>query len=345
MTHLYGVDYNNGCQKDDCKQFVTLRALAKNAAGTPVITSHPFGHVRFNAFNFDIVAVARAIADGILAEPTEPDITVVGHSLGGIVARQLVYRHYDELRRAGKRIAEVVTLGSPHRGGAISIPEMPVGQTLQTAHSCGPSGNATLCALQRWQDWKVSRENGIVPYFGDRWTIDDTNYPQIRWIAAAANGTPFRFEDLFGSALPQSIIDFIESQVDKHDSDGVVAVSSALGLALDACYPFTRTPGPSGGDGASVAPVTRTYGGVNYASAQCHHPGAAVDPRYADRDELTGVGHSLQDDPDVQDFVLSSLSSAVPEGASRCHREPAPASTTAASRPGARGMPDRDGAE
>jgi hypothetical protein len=171
---------------------------------------------------------------------------------------------------------------------------MPVGQTLQTAHSCGPTGNATLCALQRWQDWKVTRENGTVPHCGDRWTVDDTNYPQIHWIAAAANGTPFGFADLFGSALPPAMITFIESLVDKHDSDGVVAVSSALAPALDACYPFTRTPRPLGGDGASVAPVTRTYGGANYATAHCHHPGAAVDPRYADRDELTGVGHSLR---------------------------------------------------
>jgi hypothetical protein len=185
---------------------------------------------------------------------------------------------------------------------------MPGGQALQTAHACGPLGNATLCGLQRWQDWKVSREDGIVPYFGDRWTVDDTNYPQIRWMAAAANGTPFGFVDLFGSSLPPSMISFIEGLVDKHDSDGVVAVSSALGLALDACYPFTRDAGPAGGDSASVEPVTRTYGGVSYASAQCHHPGATVDPRYADRDELTGVGHSLQDDPDVQDFVLSALS-------------------------------------
>jgi hypothetical protein len=231
---------------------------------------------------------------------------VVGHSLGGIVARQLVYRHYDELRDAGKRITEVVTLGSPHQGGAVSIPELPLGQTVQTVISCGPSGNATLCGLQRWQDWKVTRETGTVPYFGDQWSIDDTNYPHIRWIAAAANGHQFLFEDLFGSGYAQDLIDLIVTA--RHDSDGVVAVSSALGLALDACYPFTRTPGPGGGSGATVAPVTRTYDGVSFASAQCHHPGAAVDPRYTERDELTGVGHSLQDHVDVQDFVLSSLS-------------------------------------
>ncbi len=308
VTHLYGADYNNGCRDESCKQFVTLRELGSDAAGAPVLTSHPFGYLRFNALNFDIVTVARDIADGLLALPTEGEITVIGHSLGGIVARQVVYRHYDELRRAGKRIAEVVTLASPHRGGAVSIPEMPVGQTLQTSVSCGPFGNATLCALQRWQDWKVTRENGVVPYFGDEWAIDDTNYPQIRWIAAAANGTPFLLEDLFGSALPQSLVTFITGLVDKHDSDGVVAVSSALGLALDACYPFTRTPGSDGGSEASVEPVTRTYDGVDHASAQCHHPGAPVDPRYAARDELTGIGHSIQDDPDVQDFVLSALS-------------------------------------
>jgi len=190
-----------------------------------------------------------------------------------------------------------------------------VGQTLLTAHACGPSGNATLCALQRWQDWKVARENGDVPYFGDRWSIDDTSYPHVRWIAAAANGTSFLFEDLFGSALPQPIVDAIESLVDKHDGDGVVAVSSALGLALDACYPFTRLPGPAGGGDAVVEPVTRTYDGVEYASARCRHPGAAADPRYAAREELTGVGHSLQDNEDVQDFVLASLSAPFPEGA------------------------------
>jgi pimeloyl-ACP methyl ester carboxylesterase len=308
VTQLYGADYNNDCRENACKQFVTLRALDLDGAGKPVLTPHVFGHTPFNALNFDIVTVARDIADGLLALPTEANITVIGHSLGGIVARQLVYRHYDELRRAGKRIAEVVTLGSPHEGGAVSIPEMPAGQTLQTAYSCGPFGNATLCALQRWQDWKVTRENGVVPYFGDHWVVDNTNYPQIRWIAAAANGTDFRFEDLFGSTFPQPLTDFISGLVDKHDSDGAVAVSSALGLALDACYPFTRTPAPSGGDEATVEAVTRTYSGVDYASALCHHPGAPMDPRYAARDELTGVGHSLQDDTDVQDFVLSSLS-------------------------------------
>lgn len=54
--------------------------------------------------------LAQAV-DDICAQTTSPHVLLVCHSMGGLVARAYVQRHGGD-----KRVAKIVTLGSPHHG-------------------------------------------------------------------------------------------------------------------------------------------------------------------------------------------------------------------------------------
>ena len=158
-----------------------------------------WGTDEFEWRNFEITEVARATADAIKLLPTEGDITIIGGSFGAIMARQLVYRHYDELRAAGKRIAEVITLiAGPNRGGQAGALEIEgvgqyegipgVGAVLQTAFACTPNPLAfdpdigipdaarDGCQLGKWIAWMTAKEFSTTA----PWFIDNRSYPQIR---------------------------------------------------------------------------------------------------------------------------------------------------------------------
>ena len=277
-----------------------------------------FGTIDFNFDNFRVYQIAQALSEAISDLPTEENISIITASYGGVIGRQLVYRHYDELRNKGKRIAEMVTLMAPHLGGGMAAPDVPGGELTQNTLACAADAADrdrtewhNVCELGKWHEFRQRREDGIFgPPFGSHY-IDDRDYPQIRWVNVAQNGTRLTVTDdidpsEYGvvSGLAQEFLDFAPL-LDNLDSDGTILTSSEFGIEADECYPFTRTPGPQG-KSIEIAPLFRDNDGNGVLSAQCHHPDARIDPRYAEREELRN-NHSM-DHPDIHDFVVAVLS-------------------------------------
>ena len=181
--------------------------------------AHPVAEVMAPAF--DIPGVAAAVAQALIAAPTVGEITLVPHSQGGYIARQLLYAHYDTLRWSGREIARVVTLAHPfylkHLDPGLSTP--------------------WLCALRDDFDcatgkWAWGWDNRLIQPGG---SIDNSDYPQIDWTAISGDGPP-------GATSPEDV-----------DGDG------DTDAADDACLIFGGVPRSSIAGDTSV-PIQSSLG-------------------------------------------------------------------------------------
>ena len=328
---VYGVDWNgvDGPESALDRRRVRISQLIGSESSPEWQVLGSYGRRAFTSNDMQITEIAQAISQGIQDLEISVPITIVTHSYGAVIARQLVYRHYDELRSNNHRIVEVMTIKGPHRGGLIGTPDLMepniVGVTLsgltyQTEFACanrgvgllffGKGGGQDGCQLGRWVEWSL----GKAP-FG----IDNTNYPQIRWIAIAGGGEPVKANNLnvirdSGSPLDPGYKDMLDDELDPEvtpflDSDGVVATRSAFGIALDACYPYVLAPAPvSGAFGATVVPDTIFWGDDEALSATCYHAGAGVLPSPTTR---TASGHDFSGSAEEQEFAFAAIT--VPE--------------------------------
>jgi hypothetical protein len=195
---------------------------------------------RIDGFTYSVPLTSRWLRDALLdqtscRDPENPpppgpveNVTLVAHSMGGILARDLVYRHYDELLANGVRIAEVVTLGSPHRGGGSGIPEISNAQWASCIVSIFSEQLHATCMMENWQarlhEERVRRDQGGAPY------IDNLDFPGIRWITLAT------------SDAVQPTNSIITDPIVAHDN--LVAHVSAFGPAVDLCFPNVDSEPP-----------------------------------------------------------------------------------------------------
>ncbi|MHA1948773.1 MAG: esterase/lipase family protein [Candidatus Thorarchaeota archaeon] len=61
----------------------------------------------------------------LLSIPTDSQINIIGHSLGGIITREMLRLHRTELDTAGIDVGKVITLGTPHQGTELADPANP----------------------------------------------------------------------------------------------------------------------------------------------------------------------------------------------------------------------------
>jgi hypothetical protein len=324
VSQVYGIDWHNKpVEPGSARAFVRSRKLLDTGLSLTAawqVESEPWGTVSIDAESFEITQVAYAAAQAIRELPTDSHITIIATSFGGVIARQLVYRHYDELRKAGKRITEVITMGSPHRGGlAGDIDYDSHAAALQKKFACLDDTDHNGCQLGEWIEWMDERERGFL--LRAPWFIDNRDYPQIRWITLTSNGSKLDLSEvidplraaladppfLFPESDARDLLDTIEpwnlgsQEAPFPDSDGVVTVRSAFGIRSDECYPFLRSLPPNGSTHPTIVPVVRrskvreavkddngqvvtdaVYGSGD--SATCYHVGARVDPRVREGD-------------------------------------------------------------
>lgn len=328
VVDVYGIDWNN--QSGSAARRVQLKRL-ELSSGAPIWSlKGSYGRRAINANDFTITDVAQAIAQAIEDRDLSGPITILTHSFGGVIARELVYRHYDHLRADGYQIADVVTIKGPHRGGLIgtsdkTAPDLLVGTTtglaLQTDFACVTGRVAGLlgygagqdgCQLGRWVQWA----QGKAP-FG----IDDTSYPQIRWVAVAGGGHRFDPQAIdivlgAGLLLDDRLETMLEEELDPGftpflDSDETVATRSAFGIALDACYPYVQAFAPgSAATGATVVFDTKTWAGDSSKSATCYHAAATTGPMPPPR---PASDHDMSSDDDEREFVFDAITTEAPE--------------------------------
>jgi hypothetical protein len=236
---------------------------------------------RFRGESLTIAAVARALAEAMRAVEVDTDVALVAHSLGGLVARQLVYAHYDELLDAGRRVSEVVTLGTPHQG-ALFDPLGPAFHDLQGAFSCSqvtrlltagtvarvallhplglialafveitdPGHLEALAALATgpaarrflWQNCQMEHWQ-IALRDAPGAFVDDRDFPQIHWVPIAGTGH-----------------DVVPLDSPPLAGDGIVPASSALGIRADAKAQFVAGHSDLYADAQAVERVKREIG-------------------------------------------------------------------------------------
>lgn len=343
VVEVYGVDWNNIARplSDPSVRRVTIRRLAGTFADPFWSDVKQYGRRTFNSRDFTIVDVAQAISEGIRDIAPSAPVSILTYSYGGVIGRQLVYRHYDQLRAAGHQIAEVVTVKGPHTGGVIGTPDVTAtvlgstfsGLTSLTNFACtvgrlsdiaGSGGGQDGCQLGAWVGW--SRETAPV-------SIDDIGFPQIRWVAIAGGGHRIeraKAELILGSGLAldpwlermlEDVIDFEETPF--HDSDETVTTRSALGIHLDACYPYVRTTPPGSSVTSAIVdydehvwpmddPDTEPVEGENGIppilqsaySATCYHAAAPVPPKPAVRAK---ENHDIASDADERAFIFAAI--------------------------------------
>ena len=131
---------------------------------------HPVAEV--TSATFDVPGVVGALKDAILAAPTEGQITLIPHSQGGFVARELIYSHYDELRWSGKTIRRVITLGHPYYAKQIDPHKY-------APWLCSEERNDFDCATGKWTwGWGINAAG----------LVDNDDYPQIEWTVVSGDG-------------------------------------------------------------------------------------------------------------------------------------------------------------
>lgn len=273
--------------------------------------------------------VASNLRDAILKTDTGTDIAIVGHSMGGLVARNLVQKHYDELRLAGKRVAEVITLGSPHTGGGFGIPEITTARGMQGVAMCW--GLRALddpqlrrvsyqaCMMDRWHEEREKLPPGQV--------IDNRDFPQIRWVAVAGSNQLILNRSI--NAAYEQIQTWLNANlglglnasIAEVDSDSLVAVSSAFGIQVDSCFPHRHDEPPANlpplvpdGDpgGPKLRRTMRMVSTQPLYSAECFLPAAVCgrDERYPHLTSLENTDHQYQGRRDVIAFVAATLTPA-----------------------------------
>ncbi|HEX5064997.1 MAG TPA: LamG-like jellyroll fold domain-containing protein [Myxococcota bacterium] len=134
--------------------------------------------VSIEAASLSVPAVATALAQAIEQVPTVGEITLVPHSQGGYVVRELLHRHYDDLRWEGKPITRVISLAHPYYAKE-QDPQ------LYAPWLCAGAAEGNFdCAVGRWlrgwDDWIGGSGSGL--------RIDDGDFPQIEWTAVAGDG-------------------------------------------------------------------------------------------------------------------------------------------------------------
>jgi len=129
------------------------------------------------AAELTVPALVDVLADAIESVPTVGQITLMPHSQGGYIARELLHRHYDELRWRGRNVVRLMSLAHPY----FAKEQDP---QLYAPWLCSGFAEGNLdCAVGRWlrgwDDWLGTSPPGH---------IDDLDFPQIHWVAVSGDG-------------------------------------------------------------------------------------------------------------------------------------------------------------
>ncbi len=249
---VYVVDYNSdGTEGDPPVAQVEPGLRVRHVPSTGTSLSSCVIPGRLDGFTFSLPTISRLLNEAILNQaecripsfvPGPENVALVAHSMGGIVARDLIYRYFDSLLDEGIRITDVITLGTPHRGGGASIPEASDLAFVTCPLQFDSPLNHQVCLLERWHEaLRQARQDADAlgaPF------IDNMDFPEIRWTTIAAADSQFP-DPVAGSVLS----DFV-----RHD--GLVAHTSSFSLASDLCFPNVdgATP-PTGITDRSIANI------------------------------------------------------------------------------------------
>lgn len=212
------------------RRLVRLLPAFDDVLGRPPGSCVATGDCRFDhdhpeaealAPTFDIPGVAGALAQALAEIPTDGPITLIPHSQGGFIARQLLYAHYDDLRWRGKEIGRVISLAHPYFVKHLD-------PRLYTPWLCAGSDGFD-CATGKWAwGWDLN-------VLGTPGSIDNGDYPQIDWTAVSGDGQP-------GQTTPEDVDGDGDADA-RDDACLIFGGVSRLGVAGDSSVPIQSSLG------------------------------------------------------------------------------------------------------
>ncbi|MEO1732628.1 MAG: LysM peptidoglycan-binding domain-containing protein [Pseudomonadota bacterium] len=111
---VYAVDFNAGGQVDDAGRPHPLRMFELGPGGD--LTPAAQGKRRYTGRNITFQEVATDIATLLQTVPIEGTVHLLAFSMGGFIAKDLMYNHAHNLEKAGVQISGVTFLAHPHFG-------------------------------------------------------------------------------------------------------------------------------------------------------------------------------------------------------------------------------------
>lgn len=109
---VYAVDINAGGKEDAEGLYYPLRIFDIGHDGEQDEVYR--GRTPITGRNVDFQQIAAEVARALRALPLHGTVTVVGYSMGGYLAKELVYNHYESLLQGGVVISEVIFTAHPH---------------------------------------------------------------------------------------------------------------------------------------------------------------------------------------------------------------------------------------
>ena len=108
---VYAVNYNAGHARENGR-FLPVQIFRVEAGGAMTLVYS--GSRPMDGRNLDFLRVAADIARGLTQIDVDPDLTIMAYSMGGYIAKSIVYRQFEYLLRNDIRIRGMIFLAHPH---------------------------------------------------------------------------------------------------------------------------------------------------------------------------------------------------------------------------------------
>ncbi|WP_172676915.1 LysM peptidoglycan-binding domain-containing protein [Aestuariivita boseongensis] len=108
---VYAVNYNAGHARENGR-LLPVQIFRVEADGTQTLVYSGTRPIDGRALDF--LSIARQIVTGLQQIDMDEDLTITAYSMGGYVAKTIVYNHFEELLRSNIRIRDMVFAAHPH---------------------------------------------------------------------------------------------------------------------------------------------------------------------------------------------------------------------------------------
>ncbi len=166
----------------------------------------------------DIREILQKAAEDSYIEKNEP-VTIIAHSMGGLIIRDMLYNGdsldheksgYEILKDHGVWINEYVSLAAPHNHGFFAIDDTKLNnmadfftcKAITDVIDAFNLKNVLLyqyCMLENWEG--ELNKHSVKWHDGKKVSISKLDFPQIRWVFAAATGERLLTDNSIGDGL------------------------------------------------------------------------------------------------------------------------------------------------
>lgn len=239
--HVYGIDYNSngvapGAQPVKLEQLTHHAECSAQGGWKNCWTVLEQSSSLHTPTDLTIRTVSEGIREVLLnavkdkiikpgEDPRGVPTTIIAHSMGGLVARDLLYNGdagtgktgYELLKNAGIWVNEYVSLGTPHVHGFFKIDDYRMTAIAQSTECLGALDAFKkfglpvpyqFCMLEQWT--KAVNSGDYHWSDGKSISISKLDFPQIHWVFVSGMGLDLMMED--PGAVGDGMVDYRSAQ-------------------------------------------------------------------------------------------------------------------------------------